>query len=347
MDSLTQAVLGAVVGEVILSKKIGWRGAVLGAVIATIPDLDVVALPFLDAAEGIRWHRGLSHSILIMVLASLILAKPISILHRKRGVTVWDAGLLVFWAWSTHVLIDCFTTYGTQIYEPFSSERVSLDIFYIVDPLFTLPLLVGLWVALTRTENSKSRKLAIYSGITAASLYVAFGFFMQTWARKEISENMNLSIEGGELVGVAPSSFNTILWRGLIETEEGYFLSYWSPFDKELPKCEFIEKRRNLMSAYEGEEELAALKWFSQGHWVARNGEDGKVILIDMRFAEIRDPKSGSLQPIFQWHLERDGLGLIHAPMLRPKGLDYGGATMLLWHRVFGDQKGWRAMKEF
>lgn len=46
MDSITQAVLGAAIGERILGKRIGNKGAVLGAIVATIPDLDVLLLPF-------------------------------------------------------------------------------------------------------------------------------------------------------------------------------------------------------------------------------------------------------------------------------------------------------------
>jgi len=48
MDSLTQAALGAAVGEAVLGKKIGNKAAVVGAIIATIPDLDVLLLPFFD-----------------------------------------------------------------------------------------------------------------------------------------------------------------------------------------------------------------------------------------------------------------------------------------------------------
>ena len=103
----------------ILGKKLGWKGAAWGAFFGTLPDLDILAYPFLSEAGRIQWHRGVSHSILVMVLASFILAKPLSLLHEEKGVTAWRAGWMVFWVWSTHVLIDCFTTYGTQVYEPF------------------------------------------------------------------------------------------------------------------------------------------------------------------------------------------------------------------------------------
>ena len=345
---MTQAALGAVVGEIILGRKLGWRGAAWGAFFGTLPDLDVMALPFLDPAAGIHWHRGLSHSILVMVIASLLLARPLARLHQERGVTARQMGWMVFWAWSTHVLIDCFTTYGTQIFEPFSSYRVAANLLFIVDPLFTLPLVVGLWKVLRIDPGEFVRRRRIMNWAIALScFYVLFAVGMKEWAERKIRADFAERGLAGNLVAVAPSSFNTILWRGLIETEEGYFLTYWSPFDTGKATYEYLKKNRGIAKSYEGEEALEALKWFSRGHWVAREGEDGTLVVIDMRFTEIRDPGSAMLQPIFQWHLDRDENGQVTAPMLRPKGLDYTGAISLLWQRVWGNRENWDGLEKF
>ena len=348
MDSLTQAALGAVMGELVLGRKLGWRGAAWGAFFGTLSDLDVIALPFLDAAAGIRWHRGLSHSILIMILASLSLAKPVARCHQKRGVMTREAGLMIFLAWSTHVLIDCLTTYGTQIFEPFSNARMAMNVIFIVDPLFTLPLVVGLWRTLRLPQESLKRRRVMGIAVCVSSLYVMVGCGMKSWAESEIIKNLKNDFATGKLVQVAPSSFNTILWRGLIETKEGYYLTYWSPFDGDQGATyDYIEKKREIMKSYEETEELDALKWFSRGHWVARKGADGRSVFIDMRFTEIRDPRSGMLQPIFQWHLDRAESDCVNVPMERPTGLDYAGAGLLIWERIWGVRERWDAVKEF
>ena len=347
MDSLTQAALGAVMGELVLGRKAGWRGTAWGAFFGTLPDLDVIALPFLSAAAGIHWHRGLSHSILIIILASLVLARPLANRLQRYGVIPKETGWMVFWAWSTHVLIDCFTTYGTQIFEPFSDYRFAMNIIFIVDPLFTIPLLVGLWLALRIPHNEDRRRRVMWKALGLSSIYVLFSASMQTWARNAMRSQQADAVPDGTLVAVAPSAFNTILWRGLIETQDGYFLTYWSPFDKGPATYEFIEKKRELMADFKGTPELEALKWFSRGHWVARPGEEGAIKLIDMRFAEIRDPKSGILQQIFQWPMTRDEDGKVHCPMVRPLGLDYAGATGLLWTRIWGNREKWDSVKEF
>lgn len=346
MDSLTQAAVGAAAGELILGRKLGWRGAAWGAFFGTLPDLDVVALPFLDAAAGIRWHRGISHSILVMVVAALILAKPLCRFHGGRGVLPKEMGWMVFWAWCTHVLVDCFTTYGTQIFEPFSSYRMAMNTLFIVDPLFTLPLVVGLAMAFrVDAGNYLKRRRIVSCAIAASCLYFAFALSMKKWAEKEIGEALAGKLPDADLVAVAPSSFNTILWRGIAETKDGYVLLYWSPFDKGEEKHEFIPKNRELAKDFEGTEELAALEWFSRGHWVAREGKDGTLVIIDMRFTEIRDPHDGTLRPIFQWHLSYGEQGGVSAPMLRPKGLDYGAAISLVWQRIWGDCKVWEAFE--
>lgn len=347
MDSLTQAALGAVVGEAVLGRKLGWKAAAWGAFFGTLPDLDVIALPFLEPAAGIRWHRGLSHSILVFSLASIFLAPFLARCHRDQAATTWEMGLLVFWVWSTHVLIDCFTTYGTQIFEPFSDDRIAMDLMFIVDPLFTLPLLVGLCLALRLPVESSSRRRISIAALVGSTLYAGLAFGMKTWATSELRQSFARREEVGRLVQVAPGPFNIILWRGVLETENSFQIIYWSPFDSGEPVVETIPKNRDLADEFVEEEVMTALRWFSRECWVARRGRGGALVIIDLRFTEIRDPRSGSLQPIFQWHLSRDEAGRVSAPMLRPKGLDYPGAVGLLWERIWGNDNDWNSLRQF
>ncbi|MGB1248258.1 MAG: metal-dependent hydrolase [Chitinophagales bacterium] len=72
MDSLTQIVLGAAAGEVVLGKKIGNRALLFGAVGGTIPDLDVLGKFFLSNIDNLAFHRGISHSILFSIIGAVI-----------------------------------------------------------------------------------------------------------------------------------------------------------------------------------------------------------------------------------------------------------------------------------
>ena len=74
MDSLTQIVLGAAVGEVVGGRKLGNRAMLWGAIAGTIPDLDVLGNFFMSEIDSLAFHRGISHSIFFAFTASLFLA---------------------------------------------------------------------------------------------------------------------------------------------------------------------------------------------------------------------------------------------------------------------------------
>ena len=116
MDSLTQIVLGAAVGEAVLGKKVGNKAMLYGAIAGTIPDLDVLARYFVDTVTATEWHRGFSHSIFFSVLFAPIFGWLIFRLERKREASFKDWSWLMFWGLFTHPILDAFTTWGTQLF---------------------------------------------------------------------------------------------------------------------------------------------------------------------------------------------------------------------------------------
>ena len=368
MDSITQAALGGVVGELTLGRKLGWKGMAWGLFFGTLPDLDILAYPFLDEVARIKWHRGISHSLFIMVVASLVLARPLAWLHRKRGVSVRRAGWFVFLAWSTHVLIDVFTTYGTQVFEPFSDYRMAWNNLFIIDLLFTLPLVIlvfyrvgaGLWRwrenwiwrrngadPEDEPEQVEFSLRPAKAAILLSSLYVFFSFVMKFWASYQLEDRVKEAIPDGTLVAVAPSPLNTVLWRGLVETKEGFFVTHWSPFDDGPAGYHFLAKNHELARKFEGQELFETLKWFARGRWVARPGPDGKVVFIDVRFGEIRDFEKGRLLPVFQWRMDYDANGHMEAVSYRPERIDPQRGLTAIWYRMLGNRKAWEEVEAF
>ncbi len=78
MDSLTQIVLGAAVGEAVLGKKVGNRAMLWGAIAGTIPDLDIISNLWLSDLQGLAAHRGFSHSFLFAILGALVMGYTVS-----------------------------------------------------------------------------------------------------------------------------------------------------------------------------------------------------------------------------------------------------------------------------
>jgi inner membrane protein len=124
MDSLTQAALGAAIGEAALSKKIGNKGAVLGAIIATIPDLDIALYLFYDKFEMLSIHRGFSHSIVFSILGAFLIAYVLQRIKWTKQISYQRLWILTWLALFTHMLLDAFTACGTQLFLPFSNAGI-------------------------------------------------------------------------------------------------------------------------------------------------------------------------------------------------------------------------------
>ncbi|HLS30827.1 MAG TPA: metal-dependent hydrolase, partial [Flavobacteriaceae bacterium] len=116
MDSLTQIVLGAAVGEAVLGRKIGNKAIYLGALGGTIPDFDVAAGFFTDTVSALEFHRGITHSLVFAVGAGLLFAWLCEVWDKRATVKQW------WWFWFlcffTHPLLDAHTTWGTQLFWP-------------------------------------------------------------------------------------------------------------------------------------------------------------------------------------------------------------------------------------
>jgi len=148
MDSLTQLVLGSAVGEAVLGKKIGRKASLYGAVLGTLPDLDVFipANPVNSFVE----HRSWSHSILVLFVVAALLALFFIRWHKKDQISQdISYGYWLFATYLilvTHPLLDWCTTYGTQLLWPLNNFPYGISNIFIIDPLYTLPLLVGVFL---------------------------------------------------------------------------------------------------------------------------------------------------------------------------------------------------------
>ncbi len=296
MDSVTQAALGAAVAEAGLGRRLGNRAVLWGIALGTLPDLDIVFYPWLDQIQRLEWHRGLSHSLLAMTVASPLLAWVISKLHggkvgvMRAAVTVW---LILF----THVLIDVFTVYGTMVFEPFSDLRVGFNNLFIIDPLFTVPLLIGVVAALFCARESRARFRWNAAGLIVSSLYVLWSFGAKAVATERIAEAMERENIVPVRFQTSPTPFNTLLWRGLAETEAGFYIGYHSLLRSQEPvRFLFIPKPRGAVPARRVFDRLV---WFSEGFFTVEETSGGWIVR-DWRFGDLRQP-DGSIESVFSW----------------------------------------------
>jgi len=80
MDSITHAILGASIAEFLGGKRYGNKAALIGAIVVTIPDLDVFIGNWLysDPIQAELFHRGAMHSVLFTIVMAPIIGRIIT-----------------------------------------------------------------------------------------------------------------------------------------------------------------------------------------------------------------------------------------------------------------------------
>ena len=263
MDSITQAALGAAIGEAFLGRKIGNKGAIIGAIVATLPDLDVLILPFLDPLERLSMHRGYSHSILFSFLGAILL---VFIFRRMKTTKSISAIRLYVFSWLalfTHMFLDAFTPYGTLLLLPFSDKRIGFDSINIVDPFYTIPLLIGLGISLFLKRKNLLKKYSNMGGIIVSTSYLLISLcikknveskFQSTFAESEISVTKTLT----EPVGIG-----SMHWFGLGGTTDGFYIGDYSYLKNDSIHLTYFPANDSLLRKVDSHT-ADIMKWFAK-----------------------------------------------------------------------------------
>jgi inner membrane protein len=174
MDSVTQFALGAIVGTAVLGKSMGVRrAAITGGLLGTLPDFDVF-LPADDPIDSFVGHRGPSHSLIVHLIVAPVIGETLVRCFQKLKEYRARVYIAVFLCLATHALLDAMTIYGTRLFWPVWPEPLGLGSIFIIDPLFTLPLLiVTIWAFFRRNWSVRFGK-AVTLSLMITSLYLGW-----------------------------------------------------------------------------------------------------------------------------------------------------------------------------
>lgn len=309
MDSLTQIVLGAAVGEAVLGKKIGNRAFVWGAIAGTVPDLDVITKPFLPMVEGLSWHRGFSHSLLFFILVSPILAWIAEKIHARRAIPfkswLWFFFMITF----THALLDCFTSWGTQLFWP-HPWRIRFNNIFVADPLYTVPFLLAVIAVLFFKRTNPWRSRVNWIGIGLSSAYMLLTIAFKGFIFFELKADLLRKHTNYVQMTTRPAPLNTILWIANVELEEEYLLTYRSLLDDENDPIEWVSLKKNwfLLDEYKENQDLQLLLFLTQGFYTVEKTETG-FIVNDLRFGQQGDLGENGGDFVFKYKItpQEDG----------------------------------------
>lgn len=332
MDSITQAVLGASIQGALLGRWQGRKALLYGAMLGTLPDLDVV-IDYGDAVADMTYHRSFSHSLLVLSSLAVLLTW---LIRRWRPNPAYSTRRLFLAIWLvliSHPLLDAFTSYGTQLFWPLTPIPTAWSSIFIIDPLYTLPLCIAVALGLLLGLRDKAAQAPALA-LLVSSLYLGFTLGGKYMAEQRVEAQLAQQGIQAEQLFSTPTPFNSLLWRVIVLDGEYYHEALVGWLDDDPPRLERIPRGTALAKVLRKSPQHARLSWFTNG--VLRYDQiDKQLIVTDLRlgmtgyhpfrfiFAERHD---GRWQPLPQ--VER-------LPFFRgePEHL------LVLWQRIWDERE--------
>jgi inner membrane protein len=326
MDSLSQAALGAAIGVSVMGRRTAlWKAAAWGALAGTLPDLDV----FIDHGNPVHnmvLHRAETHALFWLTLFSLPFSALVAWLSGPMA--LWKRWWLALWlALVTHPLLDAMTVYGTQLALPFTDHPYGVGSMFIIDPLYTLPLLAGVAIALARRHPRASTL-----GLALSTAYLGWSALAQAYVRDVADDTITAQQIAAERVLVTPSPFNTIAWRVVVMQPDHYLEGYYSLLDAQRTiRFDRFERGSALEPELRGVDAYERLSRFSRGFYALR--QDGaRVLMSDLRMGQ--EPTYTFTFAVAERASPARALAVPQQVGTRP---DVARVLPWLWRRIGGD----------
>lgn len=332
MDSLTQIVLGAAVGEAALGKKVGNKALLYGAIAGTIPDLDILSGFFVDTVTALEIHRGLTHSILFAVFGGMFFGWLVTLWEKGANWKQWS--WLFFLGFITHSWLDAHTSWGTQIFWPFGYQ-VSFRNIFVIDPLYTVPFAIFLILAWRSPVGSYKRSRYNWLGIGISSIYmlvtIAFkGITYHKFEQALAEQNIVYSS-----IQTKPSPMNTILWTANVQTEDAFLIGDYSFFDTEPIQFYSHPKNHELLGDLAKDKNVKRLIRVTEDKYTLVKKPDG-LYLNDLRFGMISVKQNGD-KYAFSYLLEPTDNGVLITEEIKDRD-DAKRMLSDLWNRLLGNR---------
>ena len=337
MDPISQGALGALAATSIAKRDTARKAALVGWAAGMLADADIFIASESDPLLNIEYHRHFSHALLFIPIGALIGAAFFWLLTRRRWKLPFrDLFLFSLAGYATAGLLDACTSYGTRLYWPFSDERVAWNLISIVDPIFTMTMLVLLGVAVVR-----KRPLWTRAALGFVLAYLGFGLIQRerTFHLQEAlaAERGHPSIERAT---VKPSIGNVLLWRSIYLHEDrwyvdairtGLFGASRIYEGESLPHLSLEEVQSQFPADSVIAGDLERFAHFSD-HYLAWH-PDQPDVLSDLRYAAVPN----SILPLWGIHLDPEKTDQ-HVPFESFRVVD-PDARHQLWQMLRGHER--------
>ena len=285
MDPLSQGTVGAVFAQSTSNKSNIFKVGLIGFLAGLAPDLDVFIGSSTDPILFLEFHRQFTHSLIFIPFGSLIVSLLVFPLV-KRSMSFKNVYIASLLGYATHGLLDACTSYGTLLFWPFSNERITWNNISIIDPLFTIPVLL-----LAATAIKTKKKVFSFFAIGWIAFYLSLGFVQYERALSTANELANSRGHNAERLTLKPSFGNLILWKSIYQHNDTFYvdairtvqLSTWC-VGESIRAFDYEQHLPDLDEDSQQKKDIERFRWFSQDYL---GYDEEKNIVTDVRYSMI------------------------------------------------------------
>lgn len=297
MDPLSQGLVGATASQSLSNRKDIVTATALGFLSGMAADLDIFIRSSDDPLLFLEFHRQFTHSLIFMPIGGLICASVFWVLlhyiFNKTNLSFIKVYLFSTAGYITHGLLDSCTSYGTQLFWPFSNERVAWNNVSIIDPIFTLTLLALVIFAITK----RSIRISYVAAFFTVS-YLSLGVIQEQRASDVAQQLVGSRGHDALNLSVKPSFGNLIVWKSIYEHHGHYYVDAIRIIDTasifegdSIPKLEINRDLPWLNKVSQQADDIERFRWFSADHLALDPNDPYRI--IDMRYSMLPNKLEG------------------------------------------------------
>ncbi len=277
---------------------------VLGAVAQSLPDIDFINSFFLDPSENLLAHRGITHSFVFAIAATLLFTAVATRFYHAHRISKTKWILLFGTEILIHLLLDACNAYGVGWFEPFLHQRISFNMLYVADPLFSIWAGIAVIALLVLKTSDRRRSYWVTGCLILTSVYFLYAVANKLTINNDVKDTLTAKQVTYQRYFATPTPFNSLLWYFVAEADSGYYIGHRSVFDHTVTDLTFFPKQKKILDSLRDVHEVEELVKFSQGYYTVDNF-DSTVVFNDLRFGQVmgwNDPKA---KFVFRYYLQK------------------------------------------
>jgi len=288
MDPLSQGLVGTSISHLYIKNRKLVLLSIIAFLSAMSPDLDIFFRSDEDPLIFLEYHRQFTHSLIFIPIGGLICSIFFYFVFARRSeIGFKNVYIVSTLAYATHGLVDATTSYGTQLYWPFSNERVAFNLISVIDPLFTLPILLLLFFSMFK----KNYFLSILS-VAWIFAYYSVGKYQEQRVTKYMKEIISERDHNADNLLIKPSFANIVVWKSIYENNDIYYVDAIKVGFEEnylggtsIEKLDINESFPWLDRTSQQARDIERFRWFANGYLSI--SPINSMHIIDVRYSTL------------------------------------------------------------